>query len=81
MASELMNASFGFHGMIFLFFVEWCIFIINAFDVFSDNILLDFFCYFAPFLVFFHVWLNFGSQANEFSYENATCFIFEFTDD
>ena len=35
------------------------------FDAFSDKIILDSFCCIVPFLVFLHVWINFGSQANE----------------
>ena len=77
-----MNALFGFHGMIYLFFVGLCIFINSVFDVFSDHILLDSFCCFAPLLVFLEYMNTFWmTHANEFSYGNATCYIFEFTDD
>ena len=57
----MVFASDTFYSIIYLFVVEYCIFIVVVFNMFCDNILFNTSCSFATFVIFSDVRVNFGS--------------------
>ena len=53
----MMVASNGFHCMINLSFIKWCLFVVFLFDVFFDYNLLNSFCCFMILIIVFDIYI------------------------